>query len=289
MTIFDSIIQGIIQGLTEFLPVSSSGHLAIAQYFLGIKENNLIFNVALHLGTLFSVIFVYYKFLFKLVISFFTLIPKLFSKKSKNKNEIIVLNFIYSLVPLFLLFVPIPKIKNLKTFASYLASTNNISIVGISLIITSALLTFSSLYSNKISSKKHFSLMKISEMKPMNSLLIGIAQLVAAIFPGLSRSGSTTSIAMLQGIKREDALDFSFIMGTPTILAAAILEFKEAKELGISMDWSIISVGVIVSAIVGFLSIKLFKLFVSKNKTWIFALYSLIVGISILILKNWNI
>ena len=289
MTIFDSIIQGIIQGLTEFLPVSSSGHLAIAQYFLGIKENNLIFNVALHLGTLLSVIFVYYKLLFTLFTAFFTLIPKLFSKKSKSKYEIIVLNFIYSLVPLFFLFVPLPKIKNLKTFASFLASTNNISIVGISLIVTSALLTFSSLYSNKISSRKHFSLKKISEMKPINSFLIGIAQLVAAIFPGLSRSGSTVSVALLQGIKREDAVDFSFIMGTPTILAAAILEFKEAKEMGISVDWNIIFVGIIVSAIVGFLSIKLFKWFVSKDKTWIFALYSLIVGISILILKTWNI
>lgn len=284
MTIFDSIIQGIVQGLTEFLPVSSSGHLSIAQYFLGIKENNLLFNVALHVGTLFSVIFVYYKLLIKLFMSFFTLLPKIFSKKSKNKYETIVLNFIFSLFPLFLLFVPLPKIKNLKTFASFLASTNNISIVGISLIITSALLTFSTLYYGKISRKKHFSFMKISEMKPINSFLIGVAQLVAAIFPGLSRSGSTVSVALFQGIKREDALDFSFIMGTPTIVAASILELKEAREQGINIDWNIIFVGIVVSAIVGFLSIKLFKWFVSKDKTWIFALYSLIIGVSILVI-----
>ena len=288
MKIFDSIIQGIIQGLTEFLPVSSSGHLTIAQHLMGMKENNLLFNVALHLGTLFSVVFVYHNLLFKLFTSFFTLIPKILSKKSKNKYEIIVLNFIFSLIPLFLLFVPIPKIKNLKTFASSLASCNNISIVGVSLIVTSILLTVGTLYSDKLSHRKKFSLMKISDIKPINSFLIGVAQLVSAIFPGLSRSGSTMSVGLLQGIKREDALDFSFIMGTPTILAAVVLEFKEAKDLDIHMDWNIVIVGIFVSAIVGFLSIKLFKWFVSNDKTWIFSLYSFILGSLILISENWN-
>ena len=120
-------------------------------------------------------------------------------------------------------------------------------------------------------------------MSLIDSLFIGVAQLAASIFPGLSRSGSTLSAGLFRGIKRESALDFSFIMGTPAILAASILEFKEAKELGINIDWKTTFIGMMVSAFVGFLSIKLFKILVSNDKTWIFSLYSLLVGSLILI------
>lgn len=288
MTIFDSIIQGVVQGLTEFLPISSSGHLAIAQYFLGIKENNLLFDVSLHVGTLLSVVFVYYKSLINILFSSFSTIFKLFTKKKRNKNEILSLNIIISLIPLFFLFVPIPKIGSLKSLATNLAESGNISIVGISLIVTSVLLTLGSLYSYKLSSKKHFSLSKMSEISPFNSFIIGVSQLVASIFPGLSRSGTTMSTGLLLGMAREDAIDFSFIMGTPTILAASVLEFKESRELGIYMDWNIVFVGIITSAIVGFLSIKFLKWIVSQDRTWIFSAYSFVVGSLILILKYWN-
>ena len=288
MTVFDSIIQGTVQGLTEFLPISSSGHLAIAQYFLGIKENNLLFDVALHVGTLLSVVFVYYKLLINILFSSFSAVFKLFSKKNRNKNETIALNIIFSLIPLFFLFIPIPKIGSLKLLATNLAESGNISVVGVSLIATSLLLTIGSLYSYKLSSKKHFSLSKMSEISPWNAFVIGISQLVASIFPGLSRSGTTMSTGLLLGMSREDAIDFSFIMGTPTILAASVLEFKESRELGIHIDWNIVIVGIITSAVVGFLSIKFLKWIVSQDRTWIFSAYSFIVGSLILILKYWN-
>lgn len=288
MTFFDSIIQGIVQGLTEFLPVSSSGHLAIAQFFLGMQENNLLFDVSLHVGTLLSVVFVYYKLLIKILFSSFSTIFKLFTKKKRNKNETLSLNVIVSLIPLFFLFVPIPRIGSLKLLATSLAESGNISIVGVSLIITSLLLTIGSLYSYKLSSKKHFSLSKMSEISLFNSFIIGISQLAASIFPGLSRSGTTMSTGLLLGMSREDAIDFSFIMGTPTILAASMLEFKESKNLGIEIDWNIVIVGIITSAIVGFLSIKFLKWIVSQDRTWIFSAYSFIVGSLILILKYWN-
>ncbi len=288
MTFFDSIIQGIVQGLTEFLPVSSSGHLAIAQFFLGMQGNNLLFDVSLHVGTLLSVVFVYYKLLIKILFSSFSTILKLFTKKKRNKNETLSLNVIVSLIPLFFLFVPIPRIGSLKLLATSLAESGNISIVGVSLIITSLLLTIGSLYSYKLSSKKHFSLSKMSEISLFNSFIIGISQLAASIFPGLSRSGTTMSTGLLLGMSREDAIDFSFIMGTPTILAASMLEFKESKNLGIEIDWNIVIVGIITSAIVGFLSIKFLKWIVSQDRTWIFSAYSFIVGSLILILKYWN-
>ena len=275
MTVFDSIIQGTVQGLTEFLPISSSGHLAIAQYFLGIKENNLLFDVALHVGTLLSVVFVYYKLLINILFSSFSAVFKLFSKKNRNKNETIALNIIFSLIPLFFLFIPIPKIGSLKLLATNLAESGNISVVGVSLIATSLLLTIGSLYSYKLSSKKHFSLSKMSEISPWNAFVIGISQLVASIFPGLSRSGTTMSTGLLLGM-------------APTILAASVLEFKESRELGIHIDWNIVIVGIITSAVVGFLSIKFLKWIVSQDRTWIFSAYSFIVGSLILILKYWN-
>jgi undecaprenyl-diphosphatase len=187
-----------------------------------------------------------------------------------------------SLIPLFLLFVPIKNIKNLKTFASNLAESGNIKIVGISLIVTGILLITSSIYSKSLNKNK-FSQKKMSEMSLIDSLFVGVAQLAASIFPGLSRSGSTLSVGLFRGIKRESALDFSFIMGTPAILAASILEFKEAKELGINIDWKTTFVGMMVSAFVGFLSIKLFKILVSNDRTWVFSVYSLLVGSLILI------
>ena len=282
MNILESIIQGVVQGLTEFLPISSSGHLAIAQHFMGIRDNNLFFNVSLHLGTLLSVVFVYHKMILNLILSFFSLPAKLFSGKKFSKNDKIVIDLMVSLIPLFLLFVPIKNIKNLKTFASNLAESGNIKIVGISLIVTGILLITSSIYSKSLNKNK-FSQKKMSEMSLIDSLLVGVAQLAASIFPGLSRSGSTLSIGLFRGIKRESALDFSFIMGTPAILAASILEFKEAKELGINIDWKTTFVGMMVSAFVGFLSIKLFKVLVSNDKTWVFSVYSLLVGSLILI------
>lgn len=112
MSIFDAIIQGIVQGLTEFLPVSSSGHLAISQHILGVDEGNLFFNVMLHLGTLLAVIAVYYKLIGKLIIAFFTLIRDIvtgkyrWSKMTEEQNLVVML--IIGLIPLFLLFIPLP-------------------------------------------------------------------------------------------------------------------------------------------------------------------------------------
>ena len=286
MTIFDSIIQGIVQGLTEFLPVSSSGHLTIAQHFLGIRENNLLFDVALHLGTLISVIFVYHKIIFKLFFSFFSLPVKILSKRRLTSHERLIAKLAISLVPLLFLFVPISGVGNLKSMATKFSESGDIAVVGFSLIATSFLLIAGVCQSKILSSSKRNSLKGFDEMSGFDSFLMGIAQLFAAVFPGLSRSGSTLSIGLLQGIKREVALDFSFLMGTPAIVAAAVLEFREAKDLGLKLELIPTLVGVGVSATVGFLSIKFFKWMISKDRTWIFAVYCLLMGMSILITKR---
>lgn len=278
MKIFDAIIQGIIQGVTEFLPVSSSGHLAISQYFLGINnENNLLFNICLHLGTLFSVLFVYRKIILKLIIGFF----ELFKKSEKNKYQKLVINLIIALFPLFFLFVPVPKIKNLKSLASSLADSGSLLPIGIFLIFTSILILIGFLYSKYSNKRKK----NIFEINAKNSFLIGFGQMLAAVFPGLSRSGSTLSIGLMQNIDKKSAIDFSFILGIPAIIAASVLEFKEALESGIKIEFIPTLIGMLIAAITGFLSIKLFKWLVSSNKLWVFSIYTFVLGLVIIIFK----
>ena len=131
--IFDAIIQGIIQGATEFLPVSSSGHLSLTQHFLGIEEPGMLFDVLLHMGTLVAVCFVYYKLLFRLIKSFFGMVKKIFTGKFRwsqmDADENLVMMLIIGLVPLFLMFFPVPGTgKSVKDFADLWATDSSIPV-----------------------------------------------------------------------------------------------------------------------------------------------------------------
>ena len=295
MSILDAIIQGIVQGLTEFLPVSSSGHLLISQHILGVKENNLFFSIMLHIGTLIAVLAVYYKTILKLIKSFFEIIKDIFTGKfdfkklDNDKNMVLML--MAGLLPLFLLFVPIPGSNtNVKGIAEELAGDKSIILVGIALIVTSILLK------TGINARQTYKInYTFDREKPwegrkrlnlMDALSIGVTQFVAAIFPGISRSGSTLSTGLLRGINKQTALDYSFILGTPAILAAAVIELKDALKAGAisSVGLAPVIVGMVVSAVVGFLSIKLFKWLLKTDKMIIFVIYTFVVGLSSVII-----
>ena len=295
MSILDAIIQGIVQGLTEFLPVSSSGHLLISQHILGVKENNLFFSIMLHIGTLIAVLAVYYKTILKLIKSFFEIIKDIFTGKfdfkklDNDKNMVLML--MAGLLPLFLLFVPIPGSNtNVKGIAEELAGDKSIILVGIALIVTSILLKIG------INARQTYKInYTFDREKPwegrkrlnlMDALSIGVTQFVAAIFPGISRSGSTLSTGLLRGINKQTALDYSFILGTPAILAAAVIELKDALKVGAisSVGLAPVIVGMIVSAVVGFLSIKLFKWLLKTDKMIIFVIYTFVVGLASVII-----
>lgn len=295
MSILDAIIQGIVQGLTEFLPVSSSGHLLISQHILGVKENNLFFSIMLHIGTLIAVLAVYYKTILKLVKSFFEIIKDIFTGKfdfkklDNDKNMVLML--MAGLLPLFLLFVPIPGSNtNVKGIAEDLAGDKSIILVGIALIVTSILLK------TGINARQTYKInYTFDREKPwegrkrlnlMDALSIGVTQFVAAIFPGISRSGSTLSTGLLRGINKQTALDYSFILGTPAILAAAVIELKDALKAGAisSVGLAPVIVGMVVSAVVGFLSIKLFKWLLKTDKMIIFVIYTFVVGLASVII-----
>lgn len=295
MSIFEAIIQGIVQGLTEFLPVSSSGHLVLSQHVLGVNGNNLFFDVMLHLGTLIAVLAVYYKLVIRLLKAFFSMIADIFKGNFKWKNlnhdKRLVIMLIIGLVPLFLLFLPVPGTDlSFKDLSEEWANEGNLMVVGLSLLATSVLLTLGVLANKKVSQKyknKENCASKNYGRKyynPVDAILVGIMQCLAAIFPGLSRSGSTLSVGLLRGISKQTALDYSFVLGIPSILAAALLEFKDVAESG-DFDLGImpVIVGVVVSAIVGFLAIKLFKWLLATDKMWMFILYTAVCGTATII------
>lgn len=307
MTVFDAIIQGVVQGLTEFLPVSSSGHLAISQHILGVTESNLFFNVMLHVGTLLAVLVVYWRTVVDLIKGFVGIVKDIagrrFSFKNMPHEQNLVFMLIIGLLPLFLLFVPIPGSSglNAKDLAEiWSGTTGYFIIVGIALLFTSILLAVG-IAANRLTIKNERRARKERHIRRSNkpidagrhrlnavdAVCIGIAQLFAAIFPGLSRSGSTLAMGELRGVNKQTALDYSFVLGIPSILAAALLEGKDAIASGAAQEIDMVSllVGVVVSAVVGFFAIILFKWMLAKDRMYIFVIYTALAAIAIIIIS----
>lgn len=291
MSIFQALIQGIVQGLTEFLPVSSSGHLTITQHVFGVSESNLFFDVMLHIGTLVAVCVFYRKLLWRLIKEFFITIAAIFrsifrmngerfSWKEMSHDRRLIFMLIIGLLPLFLLFVPIPGTDmKIKDLADLFTQPSYFIIVGISLLITSVLLIIGNECSRKnLRPKTNFTV--------GDSIIVGLTQMCTAVFPGLSRSGSTLSVAQMRGVNKSEAFDYVFVISIPSIVAAALLETKEFFELDShTIDIMPVVVGVLAAAIVGYLALVLFRWLLKTNKMFIFIIYTAIVGILVIIVS----
>lgn len=291
MSIFDAIIQGIIQGATEFLPVSSSGHLSISQHIFGIELSGILFDIMLHLGTLIAVIFVYRNLVWRLIKEFFSLCRDLIHREFKwsemSHDRRLLMMLVIGLLPLFLLFLPIPGTgMKVKDFSEMLASDKGMVAEGQALLATSALL-FLGIAANKRMKQEKTVVNREGKRVPaqgrkkihtIDAILIGITQCLAAIFPGLSRSGSTLSVGLLRGINQQTALDYSFVLGIPSIAAAALVSLKDLGSEGAAIGAAPLIIGMLTAMVVGFLAIKLLKWIVTTNKLEIFAYYTLVVG-----------
>ncbi len=303
MNILEAIILGIVQGLTEFLPVSSSGHLTIFQHIMGIDmEGNLFFNVMLHVGTLVSVCVVYHKLIIRLIKAFIGLVKDVFTGKFRwsqmdgDRNLLVML--VIGLIPLFLLFVPIPGAGGLngKDIAEiWQGNTGYFMITGFALLSTSLMLwvgikaveNTGSKYAARSGGAKNVGRRRL---KTVDALCVGVTQCLAAIFPGLSRSGSTLAMGELRGLNKQVALDYTFVLGIPSILAAAFLEGKDAIEAQGTQDTLQVGIGAMIAGmiaamIVGFFAIKLFKWMLAKDRTNIFVIYTAILGIAIIVVS----
>ncbi|MBE6899580.1 MAG: undecaprenyl-diphosphate phosphatase [Ruminococcaceae bacterium] len=271
MSIFDAVIQGIIQGLTEFLPVSSSGHLSLYQHFTGNSgEAAGIYSILLHLGTLLAVAIAFWKELLDMIKEFFSMMKEIltgkFDKNNMSGSRRLIFLFIMSLLPLcFFYFI--------SDFYNSLSTDNDIVVEGLCFLLTAALLV--------ISGKCVKSGGTTAEnMNWKQALGMGIMQGIAPL-PGLSRSGSTISAGLILGVSREQAVAFSFIMGVPAVLAANILEVPAALSGEVEINWVAALIGMAVALAVGIAAIKTVKLLVKNDKFTKFAWYLVPLGLII--------
>ena len=276
MSIIKAIILGIVQGITEFLPISSSGHLSLFQHFLNVDgEGSLLFSVLLHLGTLIAVFVVFHKTIFELIVDAFGLIKDVFTGKFKFKQldvrKKMLVMFVFSCLPLLLLLIPVGNDMKLMDVLGGLSEDDSILVEGFCFLFTGFLL----LASTYISKKKTLS----REVNTLDAFAIGIAQVFAAGFPGISRSGSTISTGMICGVSKENMVEYSFILGIPAIIVANAVELKDAVETGAQLELLPTVIGVIVAAVVGVACIKLLQWILKKDMWKYFGFYCLIIGV----------
>ena len=271
MSIFDAVTQGIIQGLTEFLPVSSSGHLSLYQHFTGNSgEAAGIYSILLHLGTLLAVMIAFWKDILDMIKEFFSMAKEIvtgkFDKENMTGSRRMIFLLIISLVPLcFFYFI--------SDFYNSLSTDNDIIVEGLCFLLTAVLLIVSGKCVKTGGATAE-------NMSWKQALGMGIMQGIAPL-PGLSRSGSTISTGLILGVSREQAVVFSFIMGVPAVLAANILEVPAAISGEVEINWLAAITGMVVSLIVGIGAIKTVKLLVKNDKFTKFAWYLIPLGVII--------
>lgn len=271
MSIFEAIIQGIVQGVTEFLPVSSSGHIALVQHFTNVQEESAGLVMALlHLGTLVAVFTAFHDTIGALIKEAFKMIGELFTgklsfKRMNDERKMIVMLIVATL--------PLVVVYPFKDAYDSLLAKGGMLLLGCCFLYTSAVLF--------IADRKDGGRKEIKDMKYSNALTIGIFQGIA-LFPGISRSGSTIGSSLILGFSKDLAVRFSFILGIPAILGGCLVEFKDALEANVTVETVPMIVGFTVAAVVGYLSIKMIDWLVKKDKYRVFAYYTLVVGIATL-------
>lgn len=270
MTYFQAIILGIIQGLTEYLPVSSSAHLVIVPFLLGWsfpEDQVFVFDVLVQLGTLLAVIVYFWKDLWQIVVAF---VKGLISRKPFETTE--------SRMGWLIILASIPGgLAGVLIKPWVEAAFANPAAVGVFLLVTAVMLTAAEYIGKK---EKGF-----TGINWVDALLIGLGQAVA-IFPGISRSGATIAVGLTRGIKRADAAKFSFLMSIPIMLAAGLYSALDLTGVAnLSSFLPVIIVATIVAAIVGYLSIKWLLAYLTRRPLTDFAIYCAAAGALVLIVS----
>ncbi len=270
MSMIQSIILGLVQGLSEFLPISSSGHLAALQHFFHVSSDNVLtFTVMLHFGTLISIFVAYWKDIVDLVIELFATLKDIFTGKGlqMNKNETRKLG-----VMIIIATIPTAVIGLLfdDLFESLYSS---MLFIGAALLVTGTCLW--------LAEKKGGGRKGVKEMTWKNALFIGICQSIA-ICPGISRSGATMVGGLASRFNRPHAVRFAFLISIPSVLGAFILEVPDAikaasTEQGVGMG--VMLAGIIVAAVSGYAAIKVMIKAVTNEKLFYFSIYTWIVGL----------
>ena len=265
MSLIQAIILGVFQGVAEFLPISSSGHLALLQHLFNIKEGNLFFAEMLHFGTLISIVIVYFNDIVKIIVDMLKLLGDLIRRRKIKKLTT------HQKLGLLIITGSIPTAIIGLTLEDYFESLyTSILPIGIALIFTGFLLW--------IAEKRAFDNRNINDMTILDSIFIGTLQGIA-IIPGISRSGSTIVAGLFRGLDKSFATEYSFLLALPATFGAFLLGIRQVVKEGTGMMiYFPLVVGVILSAVVGVISIKLLVKLIKRNKLYYFSYYLWIVG-----------
>jgi undecaprenyl-diphosphatase len=256
MNLFQVILLSLIQGITEFLPISSSGHLVIFQKIFGLKEAPIFFDIILHLGSLLAILFYFKDRISKLISGFI--------KKEPESLSIFKL----------LVVGTIPAVIAGVLFENKIeAAFNSLKAVGFGLIITSLFL-----FSTRFVKKQN---RQLSQLKWLDALIVGIFQAVA-IVPGISRSGSTIVSGLWRGLSFQTAFAFSFYLAIPAILGAVIFKVKDIAVYSTN-DFLFGVIGMLISAIVGFIALGFLENILKQSKFVWLGIYCLLVGLVIIL------
>lgn len=266
MTLLHAVLLGLIQGVAEFLPISSSGHLSLLQYFFGMEEPDALYNILLHFATLIAVCVVYRQDIAEMVVEFFRGLAALSSRRRERggppEARRLVLLLVLGTLPLFL-------VLPMEGFVEGLGA--NPVFVSVMLMVTGCVLFLSDRYGGGRKTARTATVKDV--------LLVGLAQGMATI-PGLSRSGTTISAGMALGFDRNFAVRFSFLLSLPAVLGATLLKVVKVAGAG-GVDTELLPMyltGMFIAGVVGYFSISLVKLLADKGKFGSFAYYCWIVG-----------
>lgn len=264
MTVIKALILGVVQGLTEFLPISSSGHLVIMQALFGIETDNLVMEIVVHCGTLLSVLVIFWQDIKGLVAGFFQGITR-FRKTAAHDPYFRLLGY------LIIGTLPAAAVGLLGK-EQIEAIFHSTKLVGFTLIVTGFFLSLT-----------YFIAPTHKQPNWWRSLIIGSAQ-AFAILPGISRSGATIAAGLFVGLKKEEATRFSFLLSIPAILGALVLNLKDLfTQQTQGMSWLAIITGLVSAFVVGYLAIRFLLRIVSQGKLAYFAPYCLAVGLLVLV------
>lgn len=260
MNILQAIILGLIQGLTEFIPISSSGHLVLAHRALGVSESGLAFDVALHLGTLMALVLFFWQDIWQYL-------PALFKKSEKTK------------LAWLLVMATVPAAA-----AGYLLETKaesqfrSIRLVSLMMLLWGTVMLLAEYFYRR--QKKHT---KLEQVRPNQALAIGFAQALA-IVPGVSRSGSTITAGLFAGLDRVSATRFSFLLGIPITAGAVLKIFSNGYALQqFQTEQGAVIAGIITALLSGLFAIRFMLQYLARHGLQIFAYYRIAIGIILLL------
>ncbi len=271
LEIIRAIVLGIVQGLTEFIPVSSSAHLALVPWLFGWQPGGLLFDLMLHWGTLLAVFIVFWRDFVALIIAWFgSIARRSLADPNARLAWFIILGSIPAVVLGFLF----------KDFVEGLFL--NPRAVGFFLLVTAGILALSEQLARRLQNMK-----QLDRMNWLDALWIGLAQSLA-LAPGISRSGSTIATGLARGIRRDQAARFSFLLGTPAILGAGVLQIVDVlgtDATQISGHLLPLAAGFVAAAIAGILAIRFLLRYLRNHTLYVFSGYCLIVGLAAITLS----